>query len=148
VSLGVCLLDFSFALELLYNELMLITAFLFWWYGHGWIQQVGSVRDMLARNFDFFSIDLLARSLFSPFRQISAGKVQGSIQVIFQAWLDRVISRLIGAMLRTTIIFVGITSLLVMSLIAATRVLLWPLIPALPVIFVILMLSGWVPWKG
>lgn len=126
---------------------MLLTAFLFWWYGHGWVQQLGSVRDMLVRTFDFFSIDLLAKSLFSPFRQISAGKVRGSLQVVLQAWLDRVLSRFIGAMLRTTIIFVGIVSLLVMAVVAAVRIVLWPLLPLLPVMFFLLMLAGWMPWK-
>jgi hypothetical protein len=126
---------------------MLLTAFLFWWYGHGWVQQVSAVRDSLVRTFDFFSIDLLARSLFSPFRQISAGKVQGSIQVVFQAWLDRLVSRVIGAMLRTTIIFVGIISLIVMTLVSILRVLLWPALPLLPVIFIVLMFAGWIPWR-
>jgi hypothetical protein len=126
---------------------MLLTAFILWWYGHGWAQQLGLIRSMLVRTFDFFSVDLLARTLFSPFRQISAGKVRGSLEVQFRAWLDRLISRFIGALLRTVIILVGLLSLITMLVVAVLRILFWPLLPLLPVIFVVLMLAGWIPWR-
>ncbi|MET0979649.1 MAG: hypothetical protein ABWX90_00140, partial [Candidatus Saccharimonadales bacterium] len=61
---------------------MFVIGTLSWWYGAGWRQRLAMLRERLANTIDYFSIDLLARTLFSPFRQISAGKVNGPIGVI------------------------------------------------------------------
>ena len=50
--------------------------------------------------FDYFSIDLLVRTWFAPFRQISAGAVDGPIGVQIRAFFDRLISRTIGGIVR------------------------------------------------
>jgi len=104
-------------------------------------------REHLAALVDYFSIDLLLRTLFSPFRQISAGKVQGPLGVQLRAWLDRLVSRGIGAMIRLFMIVIGALAMIVATLIYSVGVVLWAVVPLLPVIGIILGVSGWVPWQ-
>lgn len=126
---------------------MIVVGMISWWYTGGFIQAARSVGRRLASLFDFFSIDLLLRTLFSPFRQISAGRVNGPLNVQLQALFDRLLSRLIGAIVRTIVMLIGIVTLLFMVLAGAGYLLLWVLMPLLPVIGLTLTLAGWMPWS-
>jgi len=126
---------------------MFIVGLFSWWYGAGWLRCVDRVRDNLMSVYDYFSFDLLLRTLFSPFRQISAGKVRGPLGVQMRAFFDRLISRVIGGIIRTTVIIFGSITLFIAVVIGAFRVVLWPIIPLLPIVFVFFALAGWVPWK-
>lgn len=95
---------------------------------------------------DFFSIDLLLATLFSPFRQISAGQVRGSLEVQLRAFFDRLISRLIGAMVRLALILAGSVSLAVTLIGGLVVGVAWVCTPALPFVGLILMVNGWLPW--
>ncbi len=64
----------------------------------------------------------------------------------FHAMLDNLISRTIGGIVRTMVVVIGSLTLLVAAIIGLLQIALWPLIPALPVIFVIFAGAGWVPW--
>lgn len=125
--------------------LMLVVSFFSWWYGPGWTAQIKHLKNQLAAATDFFSIELLIGTLFSPFRQISAGRVNGPLGVIVQAWLDRIISRFIGAMVRSFMIILGLISLLSLAVLGIIRLIGWPVLPVLPLIFAVLGLLGVVP---
>lgn len=118
-----------------------------WWYGPGWKQEAAAIRERLARIADLFSIDLLVKTLFSPYRQISAGKVDGSLNVRWHAWVDRAFSRVIGAILRSLMIIIGSLILLVSVLFGCALLLIWPLLPLLPVFGLVLTILGWLPWN-
>lgn len=126
---------------------MLIVGLFSWWYGAGWLQRVIAVRDRFLSLYDYFSIDLLIRSLFSPFRQISAGQVQGPIGVQIRAFFDRLISRVIGAIVRLIIMTIGIVALILQLIVGLVQVLVWPLIPVLPILAIFFSTTGWIPWK-
>lgn len=131
-----------------YNNRMLPLSLVTWWYGTGWRDQAELCGSRLSRVSDRFSVGLLLRSLFSPFRQISAEDATGrSIDVQVRAWLDNLISRCIGAMVRSAIILVGVLWLSVEAVVAVSRLILWPLLPVLPLIGFVLMTSGWIPWQ-
>jgi hypothetical protein len=125
---------------------MFILGILSWWYGAGWRQRAAMLREKIMSTMDYFSIDLLAKTLFSPFRQISAGKVQGPLGVQMRAFTDRVISRIIGGMIRTFMIIIGTAAILLYSIIGGIFVILWAFVPLLPIIGIVLFISGWVPW--
>lgn len=110
----------------------MVIALLSWWYGAGWRRQVELVSAQLTRVLDTFSFELLLRTLFSPFRQLSVGQVQGSLAVQLQALLDRLVSRGIGAMIRTTMLIVGGIAVAVSAVAGVVRIALWPLWPVLP----------------
>lgn len=124
---------------------MFLVGILSWWYGDGWMQRAGLIRERLARTLDFFSISLLFKTLFSPFRQISAGKIRGPIGVQIHAFFDRLTSRIIGAMVRTFMIVAGVVVIalhIVWGLIVLAG---WALVPLLPIAGILLFSIEWAP---
>ena len=126
---------------------MFIVGLFSWWYGAGWKHCALAVRDNLHSVFDYFSIDLLLKTLFSPWRQISAGKVRGNIEMQMRALFDNLISRMIGSVIRCVVVIFGLMSIVVTCLIGVVRLVLWPLVPIMPMVFVLFAVAGWVPWR-
>lgn len=124
---------------------MFIVGLLTWWYGTGWRQRAVIVKERLAATMDYFSIDLLLKTLFAPFRQISAGQVRGPLAVQWRAFVDRLVSRCIGAVVRLILIFVGIVAIMFFAIAGLLNLILWAVVPILPVVGAIMMLIGWVP---
>ncbi len=129
-----------------YNKVMVLLGLLSWWYTTGWKQQALGLREKIASTMDFFSIDLLLRTLFSPFRQISAGRVDGPLNVQMRAFFDRLISRLIGGMVRSFMILFGSITIALHAIVGVTLLVAWAFVPLLPRLGVILMGTGWIPW--
>lgn len=128
---------------------MLIIGLISWWYGVGWRRQASLSGERLASMVDYFSIDLLLKTLFAPFRQISANsRVDGSLSQKLQAWLDKLVSRFIGAIIRTIIIFIGVLTLLATGVYGIVSLIIWPIVPFLPIAGLILSISGWMPWTN
>ena len=87
---------------------MLVVSFFQWWYGRGFSEYLASFVDGLRDAADFFSIRLLVRNLFAPFRQISAEKqINLPLNARIHAWFDLLISRLVGATVRFMILIAG-----------------------------------------
>jgi hypothetical protein len=126
---------------------MFILGILSWWYGAGWRQRVHILREKLAGIMDFFSIDLLIRTLFAPFRQISAGKVEGGLEVKMRAFFDRLISRLIGGFVRFFMVIFGLLSIIVYAVLGGISLVIWAFIPLFPVIGIVLYVTSWMPWN-
>lgn len=127
---------------------MQFVALVSWWYGSGWLDQIGLIRGRFARVADRYSLSLLIRTLFSPFKQLDAyGGGGGALDARLRSWLDRQISRMIGAMIRIFMIVVGVIVICAEALVATLRLLVWPLIPLSPLIGLVLALTGWVPWR-
>lgn len=125
---------------------MFIVGILRWWYGTGWRLRARMLRERLASLTDYFSVDLLVKTLFSPFRQISAQNVNGSINVQLRAFFDKLLSRIIGAIVRTGMILVGAAAILIYSLLGVIGLVVWALVPIFPVVGAVLWLTGWLPW--
>lgn len=117
-----------------------------WWYGAGW-KRVGQILiEKLVVSEDFFSIDMLLGSLFAPFKQISASSGSGgTLQMKLQAWFDKQFSRIIGAIIRIILIFIGTGWLIIQMAIYLVIFLAWPLLPVLPAIGLILSAGGMLP---
>jgi hypothetical protein len=127
---------------------MFLVGILSWWYGDGWKYRAGLIRERLARTLDFFSISLLLQTLFSPFRQISAGKIRGPIGLQLRAFFDRLISRLIGAMVRSFMIIAGSLIIALHIVWGIVVMVCWAVIPLLPLAGILLFSIGWAPsWK-
>jgi hypothetical protein len=128
-----------------YNIDMFLVGILSWWYGNGWAARIQTAKDRLASSADFFSVGLLITTVFAPFRQISAGKVSGSIGDQMRAFLDRTISRFVGAFVRIFMILFGLITMFFQILFGILVIIIWPVIPAFVVIGLIMMVIGWVP---
>lgn len=126
---------------------MFIVGLFSWWYGAGWRQRGALLRERLVAMDDYFSIDLLLRTLFNPFRQISAGGVRGPLGVQIHAFFDRLISRCIGAMIRSFIIVIGVIGLVVYAVIGGVLLVAWLFVPLLPLVGMALWFIGWLPWN-
>ena len=120
---------------------MLIVAFFSWWYTAGWGQLGRRARLRITGMLDFFSVGMLLKSLFAPFRQISVGRVSGSLDTQLRAWADRQISRGIGAMVRLAVILFGLLATMVMITVSVFLLALWPLVPLIPVIVTVIALG-------
>ncbi|TWP26500.1 hypothetical protein EUA60_02230 [TM7 phylum sp. oral taxon 346] len=124
---------------------MFIVGMISWWYSVGWKRAAVDVWESIERLYDTFSLGLLLKTLFAPWRQISAGKVRGPIGVQLRAFFDRLVSRIIGGFIRTITLMIGVVALCVMLLIGLLRLAIWPLIPFMPAAMVIAAISGWIP---
>lgn len=124
---------------------MLILGFTDWWYRAGWRNRAQLVSERLDKTLDYFSIMLLLKTFFAPFRQISAGKVNGPLGVKIRAFVDRIISRLIGAMIRSFILIIGLFVIVFQAIVGLIILLAWPLVPLLPVIGFAMFTIGWTP---
>lgn len=124
---------------------MILMALVSWWYGAGWSGVAKRLTARIDGTLAFFSVGLLLKTLFDPFRQIGAGRVQGPLAVQFRAWGDRLFSRFVGFTVRTIVIFFGLTLMCFIALLGLLQLLLWPLIPVLPLVGVVVFLIGWTP---
>lgn len=125
--------------------MVLVISMLRWWYTDGWRQRVQLVANRLDGTIDYFSIDLLLKTLFSPFRQISAGRVDGSLEVQMRALIDKIFSRVIGMFIRLIILTIGGVTIALHILLGLIIVIMWGLIPLLPVAGVVMSVFGVTP---
>lgn len=121
---------------------MLILELFRWWYIAGWRGQAKNIAVKLDGTIDYFSMDLLLKTLFSPYRQISAGSVDGSLEVKLRALVDKMFSRIIGAVIRFVILIIGSIVILLQIVIGLLFLFGWGLMPVLPAVGLILSLAG------
>lgn len=127
---------------------MFLVGILGWWYGDGWHKRAGIIGRRIVRTNDYFSVGLLLVTLFAPFRQISAGSVEGSLAIQLRAFFDHLISRMIGAIVRTFMIVFGLVVMVLQLMLGAVVLSVWVLIPLFPVFGLLLFVIGWVPlWQ-
>lgn len=119
-----------------------------WWYREGWLQCIKRVEARLDATLDYFSFGLLVRTFFAPFRQISAGSVNGSLEVKMRATLDRLLSRLIGTIVRSIMIIAGSIAMLLNVIAGIVFIVGWGFVPLLPIIGLGLFAVGWLPWSN
>ena len=127
---------------------MLFVSFFKWWFVDGWLEQLRQVERQLGRLSDLFSFGLLAKTLFAPFRQISSGSVRGSLSAQMGAWRDRTISRLIGGIIRILTMCAGAIVILMSLVWGMIRLVVWVLLPLMPLIGLALALQKVLPWNG
>ena len=124
---------------------MFLVGIISWWYGSGWKGQLRRIRDRLATTAGFFSICQLFATLFSPFRQISAGSAGGPVAVRMRAFFDKTLSRVIGAIVRLSTVIAGIIVMIVQFVVEVFVLVVWLLLPLFPVIGIIMFIIGWAP---
>jgi hypothetical protein len=124
---------------------MFLVGIISWWYGDGWKGQLRRIRDRLSASAGYFSIGQLFSTLFSPFRQISAGSSGGPVGTQLRAFFDKTLSRLIGAIVRLFTIGAGLIVMLVQAIVELIILLVWLVFPAFPVVGIIVAIIGWVP---
>jgi hypothetical protein len=106
--------------------------FFAWWYGPGWLQ---AWRDSLVwadRVQRAFSVDVLLKTLFSPWKRIVSLPGR-SLDEKFRAAVDNLVSRIIGFFVRVIVLMAAFVMMAVSLLAGIVLAILWPLIPFLAV---------------
>lgn len=119
---------------------MLLADFFGWWYSRGWtwvLQQFFFVYVM--RTLQFFSVSELFRTLFAPFRQDVIETKNAPIGVKLQVMGQNIISRFFGFIIRTILILVGLFCLIGCLLAGAIAAIIWPILPAGPVVIPVIV---------
>ena len=116
-----------------------------WWYGNGFIRRISIAKANFRKTLDFFSIQILLKTLFKPYKQISADESSNSINMFFQVFFDKLISRIVGLFARTFMIVMGIIVIIFQSILSCLTIIIWLIIPILPVAGIILAIIGWIP---
>lgn len=129
----------------MYNLLML-KAFISWWYAKGWAWKAEQILQSLERTIDYFSLGLLLKTWFAPFRQIDAGKLKNaSLEMRMRKFFDRTFSRFMGAMVRTVVMLIGVIVISVKAFFGLFVLIFWPIMPIFPVVAIFIFMSGWTP---
>lgn len=122
---------------------MVIILALRWWYSAGWLWAwQRSVKERVRWCIEAFSMPALVRTWFSPFKQTYSKAREGSIDLKVQAAVDNLVSRIIGTLARTVILIAGLVCMISSVVSGILIVLIWPFIPMMPFIGVILMVLG------
>ncbi len=121
---------------------MLITGLISWWYIDGYKFFASRLWTKLGDTIDLFSIGSLLKTLFAPYRQISANAGGTSIDDKFMGLIDRLVSRLVGGVARIGIVLTGIVVILIQAIGSILSLVVWPLLPLAPIVFIMLTVSG------
>lgn len=125
-----------------YNSDMFLAEMFSWWYSNGFVKRVQMIKTRLASSADFFSVGLLLSTLFAPYKQISANAGGDSVSDKFRASIDKLISRFIGAFIRTFMIIFGCIAMSVQLIFGIIVLIFWAILPISPIIGFILMIVG------
>jgi small-conductance mechanosensitive channel len=110
---------------------MALIFLLSWWYGRGWVWIVKGTIHKIEGIAEAFSVGILIRTLFAPWKQIQSEK---TLQNFLQSTLDNFISRFIGACVRTVMLLTAIISIIGISVGGLAAIIIWPIFPALIVV--------------
>lgn len=106
-----------------------------WWYVTGWAEaarRIGTWMMAVERN---FSLGLLVRTLFSPWRRIITPGGR-SLEDKLHAALDNLVSRSIGFVIRLFVILAAGVSMLGAFAAGTLIALVWPFMPLLIIFFI------------
>lgn len=109
---------------------MLSIQFFTWWYGRGWLLLAHTAQKRLLRTSHLFSLPILVRTLFVPWRRIVTYPGAG-LQARLRAASDNLMSRVIGFIVRVLVLIAALIILVVVLLIGLGELIVWPLVPVL-----------------
>lgn len=123
---------------------MAIAEMFLWWYKSGWSVFVQKIKNFMINIIDFFSMSDLIRTLFQPFRQISAAtaSAESSLDLKFHMFIDRLVSRIVGFFSRLTLLIAGTIIILLGGILSLILIILWPIIPFAPIAGIVLAIIG------
>lgn len=122
---------------------MLFVDFMSWWYADGFKGFLKRLGLQLAKITDFFSVGLLVKTLFTPFRLIDSYSSGGqSLDDKVRAGIDKIIARLIGGLIRSTVLGFAIIVIFTTIVIDLIKIILWLSAPSLPIIGAALLATG------
>lgn len=108
-----------------------------WWYGQGWMATVHRVGAWTSGIERAFSLTLLLKTLFSPWRRIISPGGRG-IDGVVRAALDNLVSRLVGFAVRSVVLITAGIATLGAFIGGFLMMIIWPLLPPAVLVFALL----------
>lgn len=116
---------------------MLVAAFFKWWYGAGWKLAWQSVGKRLQSIAHVFSVRLLVRTLFSPWRRVVAERSRG-FDGAMHAAIDNAVGRFIGFSVRCIVLITAGITMVAIGLVGGVVLVAWPLMPPAALVLVVI----------
>jgi len=109
--------------------------YLSWWYIEEPIFLWRAVKIITLKVFASFSVVLLLRTLFDPWKKDILSAENVSLDVRFKIWLNNLISRLIGFIVRLGTILVGLILTVLTFIVLTVGFFLWLAMPMVIIFF-------------
>lgn len=122
-----------------FRDHSLLIGLISWWFSYVPSRIIYISQKTVSKLFDYFSIDLLAKTLFLPWKRDEIDTTNMALDDKLRVALMNLISRLVGAVVRSGTIIFGLLSILFVILAAFISVLLFIFAP---VIFIGLIIVG------
>jgi hypothetical protein len=119
----------------------MILEMLRWWYSTGWLQAMHRISSWPQGIERSFSILLLLKTLFSPWKRIVTAGGR-SLDEKVKASLDNLVSRCIGFAIRSGVLIAAGIAAFSSFFGAIIIVLVWPLMPLAIIYFVVRSITG------
>jgi len=108
----------------------LFISFLDWHFHEAFLNIVGAWRNFLSFNLRYFSVGELSRTLFSHWHKMGEGYGRGfDLPRFFSVFIGNTFSRILGAIVRSVFIIIGLAVELFILLAGLAALLFWLLLP-------------------
>jgi hypothetical protein len=119
------------------NNLFLL--FFTWWYHQGFLSLLNYLKGVSAFMTDFFSVRMIFRTLFEPWKRDQIGTQNLSIKEKFDVMILNMVSRMVGFFVKILLFFIYLLFMAGFLIVSAVACLIWL---ALPFIALALVLLG------
>ncbi len=118
---------------------MVIFLGLRWWYSDGFIWIFNSsITHRVKKWVHFFSMQSLLKTLFAPFKQDIGRSNRSGFDALVQSIVNNSVSRIFGFIARSFLLIAGVVCISIVVLTGILMLLIWPIIPVLPVVSIVL----------
>ena len=113
-----------------------------WHYGRGFSELFGIIKNFLRFAFHFFSIKLLFKTFFHPWRRMGESYEKGlNFEVAFSSLVVNTLMRIVGFVSRFAIILLGLVFCLLILVLGFFTSICWLLLPVLLSILLFVSIS-------
>lgn len=112
-----------------------------WWYRYAYSRLFKYLRALFVVDFDMFSVRTCLATLISPWKRDFISYEGLTLQQKFQVWTLNIASRFTGFIIKTFTLIAYSVSVVIFALIALISVVLWPFIPLIAILIIIVGFS-------
>jgi hypothetical protein len=103
-----------------------------WWYGAGWLDTLQRIQKRILGIWRLFSVGILARTLFAPWRRIVSTPGRG-LDSLMRSMIDNLVSRVVGFTVRIFVLVGALLATFIALVVGAAIAVLWPLVPVIAI---------------
>jgi|SRR3972149_7080423 len=108
-----------------------------WWYSRGLRDFFIYLKAIFLKITDIFSVKLLLSTYLSPWKRDITRAEGLPLNVVFQVIIFNLVSRLLGAIIKTVILFVYLMALVVFFALSLSLIIVWLFLPLISIISLI-----------